>query len=65
MKLKFDESKIQYWADRNKPWGRIAELESEFLTLKPEVQKRSYYTKSHIGNLGDVPLLLNETMTIT
>lgn len=48
MKLRFDESKIQYWADRYKPRGRIAELESEFRALKPEVQKRSYLNKGEL-----------------
>ena len=52
MKLRFDESKIQYWSDQNKPWGTIAEIESEFLTLKPKVQRRSYLNKDELKKVA-------------
>ncbi len=52
MKLRFPESKIQHWADRNEPWGRIAKLETEFLTLRPKIQKRSYLKKDELQKIA-------------
>ena len=44
MKLRFPESKIQYWAERYEPQS----TETQFVKLKPKVQKRCYLTKTEL-----------------
>ena len=44
MKLRFPESKIQYWAERYEPQS----TETQFVKLIPKVQKRGYLTKNEL-----------------
>lgn len=48
MKLRFDESKIQDWANQYGPQS----METQFEKLKPRVQKRGYLTKNELGTVA-------------
>ncbi len=61
MKLRFPESNIQFWSERYGPQS----TETEFVRLKPKVQKRGYLTKTnckklHIGNHRGLPATLKK-----
>ena len=48
MKLCFSDSKIQFWADRYEPQS----TETQFVKLKPKVQKRGYLTKNELQKVA-------------